>query len=349
MNDRDALLVTVVVPVYNVEKYLDRCVESVTEQTYKNLEIILVDDGSTDSCPKMCDEWAGCDSRIKVIHKENQGLGLARNSGLDAARGKYVCFIDSDDFVDSDTIECAVSVAVRDESDVVVFGMRSVSNDGATVLSEIVPCCPKRIFAGAEVQERFLPFLIGPDLKTGEDWMLMASACSCLLDNQLLTSRGFRFVSERDIISEDVYSMLGLYQYVSRVSVINRSFYNYRVNNVSITHVYNPQRLVRIGDFFLASRSYAHTCGYGDEIENRLCIPYLNIVIAALKLLVEANVPRREKLEQLSRLSQSEDFTYVYTILRCSKIGLKKKILLEAIARNSGEFVLALCSLKHGD
>ena len=92
-------LISIIVPVYKVEKYLDKCVESIVEQTYKNLEIILVDDGSPDNCPAMCDEWAQKDSRIKVIHKENGGLSSARNAGLDACTGEYIYFLDSDDYI----------------------------------------------------------------------------------------------------------------------------------------------------------------------------------------------------------------------------------------------------------
>ena len=98
-------LVSVVLPIYKVEKYLNRCIESVVNQTYSNLEIILVDDGSPDSCPNMCDEWKKKDSRIVVIHKENGGLGEARNSGISAANGKYICFFDSDDYVSNETID----------------------------------------------------------------------------------------------------------------------------------------------------------------------------------------------------------------------------------------------------
>ena len=98
-------MVSIVVPVYNVEAYLDRCIESLVNQTYKHLEIILVDDGSPDNCPMICEKWAGLDERIKVIHKENAGLGMARNTGLEHATGDYICFFDSDDYVASDTIE----------------------------------------------------------------------------------------------------------------------------------------------------------------------------------------------------------------------------------------------------
>ena len=348
MSVQDMPLVTVVVPVYNVERYLDACVESVLGQTYRNLEVILVDDGATDSCPAKCDAWAERDPRVRVIHKKNQGLGMARNSGLEAANGKYVCFFDSDDFVDADTVESAVGAAVRDGAGIVLFGMRSVSTDGSAVLSEMVPRCPKDSFAGDEVQGTFLPFLMGPDLRTGEDWGLMASACGCLIDNPMLSACGFRFASERDIISEDVYSMLGLYRHVGRVSVIGRAFYNYRVNNASLTHTYNPQRLARIAHFYRASRELAHECGYGDEVVERLAVPYSNFVIAALKQLAVADVPRHEKLAQVSELSWSEDFGLAYSTLKGAKLGLKKKLLLGAVARDDGRLALAMCSLKRG-
>lgn len=95
-------LLSVIIPIYNVEPYLDRCMESIVNQTYKNLEIIMVDDGSPDNCPELCDQWQRKDVRIKVIHKKNGGLSDARNAGLDIASGEYIAFVDSDDFVDLD-------------------------------------------------------------------------------------------------------------------------------------------------------------------------------------------------------------------------------------------------------
>ena len=119
-------LVSIVVPIYNVEKYLDRCLDSIVAQTYRNLDIILVDDGSPDSCPQMCDAWAKKDSRIRVIHKRNQGLGMARNTGIENALGTYICFFDSDDYIAAETVEKAVKVAREEQAEVVIFGMTSV-------------------------------------------------------------------------------------------------------------------------------------------------------------------------------------------------------------------------------
>ncbi|MBR0445882.1 MAG: glycosyltransferase [Oscillospiraceae bacterium] len=124
-------LISVIVPVYNVEKYLDQCVESIVNQTYKNLEIILVDDGSPDRCPAMCDAWAERDSRIKVIHKENGGGGPARNAGFDIAQGTFVGLVDSDDFISPDTYERLLTY-MTDDMDIVECEMVKTSNDCAS-------------------------------------------------------------------------------------------------------------------------------------------------------------------------------------------------------------------------
>ena len=100
MSNSSIPLVSIIVPIYNVEPYLDRCIQSLINQTLENIEIILVDDESPDNCPQMCDAYAKQDRRIKVIHKKNGGLGLARNSGLEIATGEFVAFVDSDDYVD---------------------------------------------------------------------------------------------------------------------------------------------------------------------------------------------------------------------------------------------------------
>ena len=116
MND----LISVIIPVYKVEEYLCRCVDSVLAQTYGNLEIILVDDGSPDGCPAMCDAYAGQDARIRVIHQENAGLSGARNAGIDAARGQWLAFVDSDDYLAPDFLECLYRACVDTGSELSV-------------------------------------------------------------------------------------------------------------------------------------------------------------------------------------------------------------------------------------
>ena len=123
-------LISVIVPVFKVDPYLDRCVESIVNQTYRNLEIILVDDGSPDSCGAMCDAWAEKDRRIKVIHKKNGGLSDARNAGLDIATGTLIGFVDSDDFIRSDMYLLLMERLMEDGSDIAACGVEMVFEDG---------------------------------------------------------------------------------------------------------------------------------------------------------------------------------------------------------------------------
>ncbi len=123
-------LISVIVPIYNSEKYLDNCVKSIVNQTYENLELILVNDGSTDKSPEICNEWAKKDSRIKVLHNENSGASSARNSGLDIASGDYIAFADSDDYLDSDMYESMLKELLDNNADSARCGIVRESKSG---------------------------------------------------------------------------------------------------------------------------------------------------------------------------------------------------------------------------
>ena len=109
MSDND--LISIIIPIYNVEKYMEKCLNSVVNQTYNNIEIILIDDGSKDKSREICDNYAKKDNRIKVVHKENNGVSSARNTGIDMSKGKYITFIDSDDYIDTDYIETLYKIS----------------------------------------------------------------------------------------------------------------------------------------------------------------------------------------------------------------------------------------------
>lgn len=126
-------LISVIVPIYNVEPYLDRCVKSIVEQSYDRLEIILVDDGSPDNCPALCDAWAERDSRIKVIHKTNGGLSDARNAGLAAAAGDLICFIDSDDWIEPDFLSALYHAMEQTGAEIAECATQYVAEDGAVI------------------------------------------------------------------------------------------------------------------------------------------------------------------------------------------------------------------------
>lgn len=155
--EKENRLITVIVPIFNVEKYLDRCVQSIVDQTYRNLEIILVDDGSPDNCPAMCDAWAAKDSRIKVIHKENGGAGLARNVALETARGQVISFLDSDDYIAPRMYEHLIGLMSGDV-DIAECELLETESDNASLDgpedAEILTCAAEEAMAH-HIQDRF--------------------------------------------------------------------------------------------------------------------------------------------------------------------------------------------------
>lgn len=148
--------ISIIVPVYQVEKYLKKCVYSIQNQTYPNIEIILVDDGSTDGCSEICDELAKLDTRIVVIHKKNGGLSDARNVGLEIATGDYIGFVDSDDFLDPKMYEILVKCMKKDEADISVCDYVRVNEFGNRVDNKIQPTIQNRCFSREEFIEELL-------------------------------------------------------------------------------------------------------------------------------------------------------------------------------------------------
>lgn len=150
---RNDSLISIIVPVYNVEQYLSRCVDSLVNQTYHNIEIILVDDGSPDRSGEICDEYAKKDKRVKVIHQSNGGLSDARNTALDIAKGDYLMFVDSDDWIEKKTCEILNRLASDYKADTVIFGLNFVFDSGKVIRS-------KRGMAGLTDKNMCMKYLI---------------------------------------------------------------------------------------------------------------------------------------------------------------------------------------------
>lgn len=232
-------LVSVVLPVYNVERYLNKCIESVVNQTYKNLEIILVDDGANDSSPAICEIWAKKDQRIVVVHKKNAGLGMARNSGLDIAHGSYIMFIDSDDFVEKEAINKLLGGLKGADT---VFCGHYIYYDDYHIETLVIKHRGKS-FEGNDVQKSILLEIIGALPSDPVDTMLPVSVCYGLYSMDIINKYDIRFSSERKFISEDLIFNIDYLSRSKMVSFIENCLYYYRKNNESsLTTVYNKDR-----------------------------------------------------------------------------------------------------------
>ncbi len=302
--------ISVIVPVFNTEQYLDRCLESIVNQTYKNIEVILVDDGSKKVCSDLCDAWMKKDERIQVIHKQNEGLGYARNTGIQKATGEFLFFIDSDDYLDETTIECCKNCAEKTAAEIVCYGFSAVNRNGK-VISERIPDMPKMIYEGEEIREILLPEMLGDNPKTGKSANIEMSAWAAMFSVQLIKRIEWEFVSEREIISEDVYSLLCLYKHVQRVAILKKSFYYYCENQNSLTHIYKEERYQKIKQFYVASLSLIEQLEYGEEMKERLKELYLSFFIGAAKTIVRASMPYTEKVKKLKDIIQDEQMQQI--------------------------------------
>jgi len=251
-------LVSVVVPVYNVSSYLERCVESIVEQSYKNLEIILVDDGSTDDSGKICDHYQRKDRRIKVVHKINGGLSDARNVGIGMATGDFIVLIDSDDWIDYEMIDLSLNEAKRVRVDIVECGFKEIHNDYLTI--DYLCDASVKVFSKEKAIEE--------SIKWGK--------LKPMAWNKLYARKVFDGVCyPKGKLHEDEFTTYKLFYKANKIAFLDLALYNYdRTKEDSITAKYKIQNLdaceaMREKMYFVTEHSNLQFLG--DEVCNRYC------------------------------------------------------------------------------
>ena len=217
--------VSVIIPVYNVVEYLDKAVESACNQSYGNLEILLVDDGSTDGSSEKCDKWKERDDRIDVIHKLNGGLSSARNAGLDAASGEYVYFLDSDDYIHPDLLSVIVPY-MEDGNDMVSFGYYRVDDNEVQLSTKEYDSGEYDLFKESDRVQ----YLCGVLLPCRIGW----ESCTRIYRKEIIDRHQLRFADNRKIFAEDLYFCLCYNFFTNRVIGIREKLYYYRKRNDSI-------------------------------------------------------------------------------------------------------------------
>lgn len=262
--------VSIILPIYNVEKYLDRCMDSLLNQTLKDIEIIMVDDGSPDNCPQMCDEYAKKDSRVKVVHKKNGGLGFARNSGLDIANGEYVAFVDSDDYVGLDMYKTLFDRAEADKCDAVFCGFRTEVRENKWMYSDEVDA--DKLWKGKEVQQFMLDMIAsGTGIKA--ERLYQMSVWHSIYKRSLIEEKHIRFVSEREVASEDIPFQVDFLSKANTVAYVSKTFYSYCFNGTSLTATLKPEKYDRYKQLRTHLLSKSSDVEYASRV-NRLFIGY---------------------------------------------------------------------------
>lgn len=323
-------LATIILPIYKVENYLDRCISSIVNQTYKNLEIILVDDGSPDNCPQMCEEWGKKDSRIKVIHKENAGLGMARNTGIENANGEYIFFFDSDDYVALDTVEKVFKVAERTSAELIMYGHKNVDGNG-DIKNTVTPYSEKEYYEGAEIQNNFLADMLAAIPGISRNRNIWMSAWMSAYKFSLIQRTGFRFVSEREYTSEDIYSLLCLMKDVHSVAVIPEAFYYYCENGNSLSRTYHHDQYERLKAFYTACMEKCDELGYSQEVKERFPHLHMNNVIGVLKLIIKSDLSDEDKRKSVEKIIEDDQLQQIVRGMNLRCENLARKLLISVI------------------
>lgn len=234
-------LVSVIIPIYKVEKYLSKCIDSVISQTYKNIEILLIDDGSPDDCPKICDIYAQKDNRIKVFHKENGGHSSARNLGLNAANGHWVCFIDSDDYICKDYIEHFVEVALSTGAEIVCAGYIEVNGNSNELDTS------ESINTSISVLER-------------EDalYLLLCDKLRSYPWNKLFSKELWEDIRWREgyKVYEDCLTLYLVFAKATKIAISDKATYRYLQRPTSILHEQSPDIFLKPFDVLDEQEKY---------------------------------------------------------------------------------------------
>lgn len=243
-------VVSIIVPIYNVEKYLDQCIKSIIRQTYPNLEIILVDDGSEDTSSEICDKFANKDKRVKVIHKLNEGLSSSRKAGIAAITGDYAMFVDGDDWIDQETIEvCLKYTNIYPNLQCILFSYIKEYPE-KSIPVKVMDC--SGYFEGKNVKDKIYRRLFGlssEEMNHPERMHNIESCCMKLYKTSFI-KRGEFFDTKEVGSSEDaLFNMYALYG-IEQAYYIDKNFYHYRKVSQSLSNTYRPQLITQWGNLF---------------------------------------------------------------------------------------------------
>ena len=308
------MLVSVIIPVYNVEKYLNKCITSVLNQSYRNIEIILVNDGSTDKSLEICKYFQSTDSRVKVVDKKNGGLSSARNIGLKEAIGDYVLFLDSDDYYDDmDGINQLVLSLNKEKVDVLNFYYKKYFEE-----SEVF----QKVFSGVNIEELYsLSSYSERLLCLIMNFHYIASACNKLIKRKLLIDNNLFF--EDGLLSEDIEWTLKLALCSKNIGIQNLDFYVYRQRENSITHTVSDKHIHDL--FYILENLLSIVDGVSDDKLKEASYYYIAYQYGTLLVNVhyaskESRKKYYKKIKALSYLLNYHTNKKIYLLSKIKKI-----------------------------
>lgn len=314
---------SVIIPVYNVERYLERCVDSIRNQTLYELEIILIDDGSTDASGQICDNLSKEDKRIRVIHKENEGQGIARNCGLEIAIGKYVAFVDSDDYMEEDAYEFIIGQMERKDAQIASFGYTKDDANGKVVYQSKIR---ERDYRKKEINSQFILHFFGDDPE--DDDLRGVSACMSIYRMDIINKNQIRFLSERQVFSEDTIFNLDYCKCIDKAIVCQRRLYHYCLKEDSFTKGYQKDRWELTLYFAKLLEEYAEYYEIEKDVDSRIKMVLWVSLMDSIKQEVRLinNTPSKKIRKNVRSICEQWEVKELIGKLDVEKLNKKQKL-----------------------
>lgn len=313
------VLISVIVPVYNVKQYLEKCITSILNQTYKNFEIILVDDGSTDGSGELCDTLEKLDTRIKAIHKKNGGLTSARVAGKAVSIGRYILFIDSDDYIEDTMLEKMVYQAERKAADIVICDYYVVNQSEKNAVQLPTINCE----GIEEISKNYILPILGRISKKGYR-NLPGFVCIRLYSSKLLSEECF--VSEREYYSEDDILNLVVALKAKRIAAVHEPLYNYVQRKDSLTYQYRENVWDMVQKRYYYCKDYEKRYGYGKEDMQRVYFNGFSGIMKNVDNIVQGLGYKAGKKELVS-MTKSESYEEIIKKINFNLMGKSQKIV----------------------
>ncbi len=336
-------LVSVVLPVYNVEKYLPECLNSVIGQTYKNIEIICVNDGSPDGSEKIISDYMKKDSRIILINQKNQGLSGARNTGLENAKGEYIIFLDSDDWIDLETVEVALEEAQEENAQLVMWSY--VREFPATSVPKNVFDELKIVFEGEDLTDRLhrrMAGLVGKELRDPSNADSAVTAWGKMYKTECI--RDCRFVDTKIIGTEDALFSLQALCNIKKAVFINGHFNHYRKDNdTSLTKKYKPRLFDQWQELYsrMGELIKERNLPFEDALNNRIALSIIGLGLNEL-LNTTSHI---KKIKRLKEIVTCERYKNAYSNLQTEYFPVHWKLFFTfcKVGNGTGVYILLKC------
>jgi len=342
--------VSVIVPVYNGEKYLCQCIDSILNQQLKEIEVILVNDGSSDNSGKICDDYATKDQRVRVLHIENQGVSNARNRGIEISSGDFIAFVDADDWIDEQMYMVMLEKITKEKADIIICSHITFDGESEQLLG--FPWKNDCLFERETIKEKVIPaFISNMDINGKKQQVIMGSVWKCLFSKDLIRKNSIQF-DTRIRYTEDLIFILYAFSKSQKVVFITHPYYHYRCD-IKIKSATTQRYIKNAYSSLKLSQEYIYRILQEFDILGRMSKQIewrntSNVLMCVANLFAEGcPYTFKEKIKETRFFIKDSKFKKSIEIIGTSDFSPKQKILVMLLTHSLVSVVITYYTLKH--